>query len=41
MSDRGSWIVYTGPFEHDGSAGLEVLAHRIGFAPARGRLAPR
>lgn len=33
--EPGSWSVYTGPFELPEGAELEVVAHRIGYAPAR------
>ena len=36
--DSGPWTIYTGPFPPGEAAAIEVLAHRIGFAPARARL---
>jgi arylsulfatase A-like enzyme len=35
------WSVYTGPFQSDGLTELEVLGHRIGYAPASGQVAAR
>jgi arylsulfatase A-like enzyme len=37
-SADATWTVYTGPFEPGDAASLEVLAHRIGFAPATRRV---
>jgi arylsulfatase A-like enzyme len=39
--EEGPWTVYTAPFEAGDAASLELLAHRIGFAPARTRVALR
>lgn len=33
--ERGPWTVYTGPFDAGDARTIEVLTHRIGFAPAR------
>ena len=35
---KDSWTVYSGPFPKRGIETLEVLAHRIGFAPSKDRI---